>query len=612
MNLWLISLMQHAARTIRPKPWVLLTAILILAIFCQKLIGAAAAPQDKELVHATQAEGRMKAKNNDDGYVGSQACASCHIKIYNEYVQTSMGRSMSDITPALLQKLHLPGSFVDQKLNRRYDVYAQSGKVYESEYETDGEGKEVFRDTHQLQWMIGSGTNAFGGIVQRRDYLFEAPLTFYTKPQIWGSSPGYEFADYAFSRPILAGCLVCHSGRPNPVPDTNGRYQSVPFSELAIGCEKCHGPGSAHIKTMSSGTTSNEKNLSIVNPARLTPELANNICMVCHEIGDERILQPGKSYQDIRPGVPLDNTLSILMVPPDRKSPPPSDHLQHYYSMTLSKCYRASNGRLRCITCHDPHIQPSSQEAPTFYNTRCLTCHTRQSCKLPLATRQHTDPPDNCIGCHMQKRDVTFIAHVSLTNHRIVARPDEPLPDIMFQQTTKALPDLIHLNAVPGKEDVPPPLFTLFQAYGELTTYKPEYVDAYLKVLDQLSQMEPDDGLVQAALGSRDIKEGRFSEAVDHFQHSLEIGPPQATVYGDLSAALEKLGRSDEALSAQQKAIEQDPYNPIVQKQLALLFIQRKQYVDAQATIEHYLETFPQDSFMRHMLALSKGEEQRK
>jgi hypothetical protein len=612
MNLWLTSLMKHIVRTTRPKPWVLLTALLILAILCQKLIGAAAAPQDKALVHATQAEGPMKAKNNDDGYVGSQACASCHIKIYNEYVQTSMGRSMSDITPALLQKLHLPGSFVDQKLNRRYDVYAQDRKVYESEYQTDGEGKEVFRDTHQLQWMIGSGTNAFGGIVQRRDYLFEAPLTFYTKPQIWGPSPGYEFADYAFSRPILAGCLVCHSGRPNPVPDTNGRYQSVPFSELAIGCEKCHGPGSAHIKAMSSGATSNEKNLSIVNPARLTPELANNICMACHEIGDERILQPGKSYQDIRPGVPLDNTLSILMVPPDRKSPPPSDHLQHYYSMTLSKCYRASSGRLRCITCHDPHIQPSSQEASTFYNIRCLTCHTRQSCKLPLATRQHTDPPDNCIGCHMQKRDVTFIAHVSLTNHRIVARPDEPLPDIMFQQTTTALPDLIHLDAAPGKENVPPPLLTLFQAYGELTTYKPEYVDAYLKVLDQLSQMEPDDGLVQAALGSRDLKEGRFSEAVDHFQHSLEIGPRQATVYGDLSAALEKLGRSDEALSAQKKAIEQDPYNPVVQKRLALLFIQRKQYVDAQATIEHYLETFPQDSFMRHMLALSKGEEQRK
>lgn len=612
MNLRLTSLRQYTVRTLWPKHWVLLTALWLMATLGQKLVGVAAARQDKAMVHASQAEGSKNSKNKDDGYVGSHACASCHSKIYNEYVHTGMGRSMSDITPELLQELRLPGNFVDQKLNRRYDVFTQDGKAYESESQTDEAGKEVFRDTHQLQWMIGSGANAFGGIVQRRDYLFEAPLTFYTKPQIWGSSPGYEFADYGFTRPILAGCLVCHSGRTNPVPDTNGRYQTEPFSELAIGCENCHGPGSAHIKAVSSGGAWNKENVSIVNPARLTAELANNICMTCHEIGDERILQPGKSYQDIRPGVPLDNTLSILMVPPDRKSPPPSDHLQHYYSMTLSKCYRASSGQLRCITCHDPHIQPSAQVAPSFYNQRCLTCHTQQSCKLPFATRQHADSSDNCIGCHMQKRNVTFIAHIGLTNHRIVARPDEPLPDIMFQQTTKALPDLIHLDPATGREDVPPSLLTLFQAYGELTTYKPEYVDSYLKVLDQLSQSEPDNGLVQAALGSRDLKQKRFSEAVDHFQHSLQLGPPQATVYADLSAALDKLGRSDEALSAQQKAIELDPYNPVLQKRLALLFIQRKQYVDARATIEHYLDNFPQDSFMRHMLALSKGEEQPK
>jgi hypothetical protein len=610
MKLWLTNRMHRTVEASRHHNWVLLTAFLLLAIFCNKVVARAAAGRGNVTAQAVQSGSSKDSKNDISGYVGSQACAGCHIKIYNEYVQTSMGRSMSEITPALLQKLHLPGNFVDQKLNRRYEVYTKDGKVYESEYQTDEAGKEVFRDTHPLQWMIGSGASAFGAIVQRGNYLFEAPLTFYTKPQIWASSPGYEFADYGFTRPILAGCLACHSGRINPVPNTNGRYQTVPFSELAIGCEKCHGPGSAHIKAMSSPGSWNEKNVSIVNPAHLTPELANNLCMACHEIGDERILQPGKTYGDIRPGVPLDNTLSILMVAPDRKSPPPPDHLQHYYSMTLSKCYRASNGRLRCITCHDPHVQPSSQQAPSFYNQRCLTCHTQQNCKLPVAARQQADPPNNCIGCHMQKRDVTFIAHVSLTNHRIVVRPDEPLPDVMFQQTTKALPDLIHLDPAPGKDEVAPSLLTLLQAYGELTTYKPEYVDAYVEVLDRIGKTEPENGLVQAALGSRDLKEGKFSEAVAHFEHSLQLGPPQATVYADLSAALEKLGRSDEALSAQQKAIQQDPYNPILQKRLALLFIQGKQYANARITIEHYLDTFPQDSFMRRMLARANGQAQ--
>jgi len=109
----------------------------------------------------------------------------------------------------------------------------------------------------------------------------------------------------------------------------------------------------------------------IVNPAGLTPDLASNICMACHEIGDERILKPGKEYKDIRPGEPLDNALSIFKTPPTREAPPGKDHLQHYYAMSLSKCYRSSGGRLSCITCHDPHVEPAKEGAPGFFNKRC-------------------------------------------------------------------------------------------------------------------------------------------------------------------------------------------------------------------------------------------------
>jgi hypothetical protein len=571
-----------------------LPALLLLLIFLHNPAGAATTLQRKTL----------KTK---DAYVGSQVCASCHMDIYNHYVQTGMGRSMSDIKPALLQQLQLPATFNDKNLNRHFDIYARDGKLYQSEFELDAEGNEIFRDTHQVEWLVGSGANTIGGIVKRGDYLFEAPVAFYTKAMTWTSSPGYEFADYSFNRPILTGCIVCHSGRANPVSNTNGRYKAVAFSELAIGCENCHGPGAAHVQAITSGRKLTKQNLAIVNPARLTAESANETCMECHGFGDVRVLQPGKSYLDIRPGTPLDNVLSILMVPPTRGSPPRSDQLQHYYSMVLSKCYRASGGQLRCITCHDPHVQPTAQEAPAFFNKRCLTCHTDQSCSLSRTVRQHGDPSDNCIGCHMPKRNVTFIAHTSLTNHRIVARPDEPLPEAMYHQTTAALPDLIHLDPAPGKKDVPPSLLTLLQAYAELAAYKPEYVAPYFKVLDQLERTDSDNALVQAALGSRDLKNGKLQEAADHLQRSLQIGPPQAPVYGLLSEALEKLGRDDEALSVQQKAIAQDPYNPLLQQRLVAMLIDRKQYSEAQAAIEHYLQAFPQDSSMRNMLAVSRG-----
>ncbi|HEX4485626.1 MAG TPA: tetratricopeptide repeat protein, partial [Terriglobales bacterium] len=383
------------------------------------------------------------------------------------------------------------------------------------------------------------------------------------------------------------------------------KFASEVFSESAIGCENCHGPGAAHLNAVANGGSYQDGNQSIVNPARLTPEMANNICMACHELGDERVLKPGKAYQDVRPGVALDDVLSIFVIPPTRESPPQRDHLQHFYAMTLSKCYRATAGRLRCISCHDPHVQPSPQEAPAYFDQKCLGCHNQQSCTLSLQVRQQTNPADNCIRCHMPKRDIGFIAHSSLTNHRIPTRPDAPFPDSTFSQTTTSLPDLIHLNPAPGKKDVPPPLLTLLQAYGELAAYQPNYVEPYLRVLDRLQTAEPNVASVQAALGRRELKDGKPQEAAGHLRRALTLGPPQAVVYGDLSEALNKLGQKNQALAMLRTAIQQDPFNPMFQRTMVFLLIDARQSSQAQAAIDRYLRTFPQDSFMRQKFALA-------
>ena len=110
----------------------------------------------------------------------------------------------------------------------------------------------------------------------------------------------------------------------------------------------------------------------------------------------------------------------------------------------------------------------------------------------------------------MPKRDIQTIAHASATNHRIVASPDEPFPDVAFHQTTASLPDLIHIDPAPGQAGVPPPLLTQLAAYGELAQNKPEYTEAYLKVLRRLEQTEPNEPTVQAALGRRDLKRVTF------------------------------------------------------------------------------------------------------
>jgi hypothetical protein len=519
-----------------------------------------------------------------------------------------MGRSMSLVTPELLKTIHAPASVADKNPNLHFEVVARDGKLYQTEYETGTDGQEIYRDTRKLEWIVGAGANGFGGLARRDDYLVQAPLSFYSKPQSWGLSPGYEFGNYGFSRPILPACIFCHSGRPNAMLKGNGRFEDPPFSELAIGCENCHGPGLSHVVAMQMGLESYQgSDPTIVNPARLSPVLADNICMSCHQTGDVRVLRPGKDYKDFRPGAPLDDTLTILMVPPRRESPPQSDLLEHYYSMILSKCYRASGGGLSCISCHDPHLEPSSEEAPAYFAKKCLTCHKENSCTLPLEVRQHKQPSDDCAGCHMPKRDVQEISHSSITNHRILRRTDEPFPEFAFQQTTPGLPDLIHLNPVPGQKDPALPELVLLSAYGELADQHPEYLKRYYEVLGQLERTNPANPLVLAALGTRDLQAGKYEDAVTHLERALDSGAARTILYSELAEALGKLDRAREAVAVLRKAVDLDPFNSVVQRALIVQLIQLKDYAGAETALESYVERFPEDSFMRQMQARARA-----
>jgi predicted Zn-dependent protease len=193
-----------------------------------------------------------------------------------------------------------------------------------------------------------------------------------------------------------------------------------------------------------------------------------------------------------------------------------------------------------------------------------------------------------------------------------MARPEEPLPEAAFHQTTSALPDLIHLSAVPAQSEPAPPGLTLLAAYGELMDKAPEYRARYLAILAGLEHSQPENALVQASLGRKALLDDKASEAAVHLRHALTTGPPQATTYADLAEAQAKLGQENEAIASLEKAVELDPFNAVFQKKLVLRFIEIKQYAQARAALERYVQTFPQDSFMRQMLSRASFREQPK
>jgi hypothetical protein len=529
------------------------SAILAVIAFSIALACLTAWPQTRG--NRRTAKSTQPYKGITAGYVGSQECALCHPDIYEKYSRTDMGRSITTATPASLASVPTPALFFDQRLNRHFELFARDGGLYQSEYELTAEGKQVFRDTRKLEWIIGAGQNAMGALVRQGDYLFEAPLSFYSNVHQWALSPGYQYGDFGFTRPILPACIVCHSGRPQPILDGHGKFRNPAFRELAVGCENCHGPGEAHIAAASTDT--------IVNPAKLSGWLADNICLRCHQTGDARVLRDGKDYGDFRPGAPLDETLSVYMVPFGPQSPPRDDLLEHVLSMRLSKCYRLSEGKLNCITCHDPHVQPTSAEVPAYFRERCLTCHNEQSCKLPLAQRQAQNPPDDCAGCHMPKRDVKVISHAVLTNHRIVATPNEPFPDSAFHMTTPELPDLLDLTTAPNGQEKPSPL-TLLKAYRQVMLSHPEYRERYWKMGKQLEASEPNNVLVLQALADLALQQENLqgvTTAIEYLDRARKLGSTEPSDFEQLAKMLLAVHQETRALEVLRQGIGLVPYD---------------------------------------------------
>ena len=528
-------------------------------------------------------------------YVGSEACGRCHRAILESYRKTGMGRSVTlPNDPAF----HKESRITSEKMHRTFEVFARDGDLYQSESRTDG-NQLIFRTAYRLEYAIGSGAHGVTFIVRRGDGLFQAPLSSYTRTGGWDLSPGYDQADYGFNRPIAAACLSCHSGRPQPLAGRNGAYADPPFRELAIGCENCHGPGELHVKERMHGPApgrEHEKDTSIVNPSRLDPRLAENICMNCHQTGDARVLQPGKDYADFRPGQWLSDTLAIFKI---RTATNDRDLLEHHAAMSRSRCFVAGRGKLSCLTCHDPHVAVPAAQAAAYYRARCLICHTDASCRLPARARA---PDNNCAGCHMPKRQTAFISHTALTNHRIAVPADQSPGN---GQELSSGPELDYVNAPPGRP-VEIPRITLLRAYSEILPSHPEFGIRYSALLDELSRALPDDPWVQSALGRKllygSTDDGSHREALEHLEKAVKLGARSADVQRDLAEALAGLQRLDDSVAHLKIALELAPYDPVLHKTLVLRLIALKNYPKALEAMRQYVDLFPEDDFMRDLL----------
>jgi tetratricopeptide (TPR) repeat protein len=481
-----------------------------------------------------------------------------------------MGRSFSPISSiAALERYDVRANNPFEKLGFVFQVNERRGKVYHQQIRKDSSGTAIASHEDEVHYVLGSGTRGRTYLTNRDGYLFESPISWFSQKQCWDLSPGFVQVSLS-GRPIRDDCLVCHCNKAQGVKDTENRYNSPIFDGYAIGCERCHGPGELHVQRRQRGEVEKEFDETIVNPGRLGPPLREAVCYQCHLLGVDRVQRRNRQTFDFRPGLPLHLFRSVFVWAPG--SAPKENDVGHVEQMQFSRCFQSSKGELGCISCHDPHGGPSSDEKAAFYRGRCLKCHQETSCALPLTTRRNQSKNDSCSECHMPRLSIGLIAHTSSTDHRILRKPlgksdvrnrkpktgDDRDSDIRFGLDDRAT--RLSREFLPD-QDVAWSRNRLAHA-NPSNSRKLLLVNFYQDLLDPQDEgAERDLGLALAKLRGvdRNAKTTAAAAALPILEKAVQHDPYDVVAWEGKAIALWQLDRERDALAAIEKALELSP-----------------------------------------------------
>lgn len=533
-------------------------------------------------------------------YVGSQVCATCHREIADQFSSHPMGHSSGSLTTVQSIEAYGDEAGFESRDGMHYQVEKDDQGIVHHEQLIDQQGEILYDQGVQMELSIGSGRRGRSYAYRRGNRFFMSPISWYTSKEKWDLSPGYQpGAHQRFDRLITERCLACHVGQMNlePAPDTWNR--EVPIVEHGVSCERCHGPGSSHVKHHQHPETASEMD-RIINPSHLDPARRDAVCNQCHFQSARTFPRYGRKASDFRPGDRLSDIYVVLPSPPgERKS------VSHSEQMLSSKCYQESAGRLGCVSCHNPHSLPVG-EVSVAYDQKCAACHSpdRSPCSESLAERIGK----SCVGCHMPRFDVTNIPHTALTDHRILKRPEQKQAqeqeDQIFDEGGTPLPEwelwralalnlrtdrkqgrkrqdleraaLILLKMTEQVADDPEIWEGLawfgsqFGKWTEVEKYarkalelSPDRVDARELLVGALTaraawadvdrecklllRNDPGNGLYYKWLADSAWFQGELEPGLEFAEKSLEFDPPQLELRRKLSVAYEQLGNSRRA-----------------------------------------------------------------
>jgi predicted CXXCH cytochrome family protein len=501
-----------------------------------------------------------------------EECAACHAKETATYLKSRMGNSIAPPAPIFGAAVARPARHLEISIGQR------DGKMVHKMVENG------LTAEYPVAYQIGAGKVGHTYLVRIGDYLYESPASWY-RTTGWDLSPGYEqMPAVDFDRLVDTGCMFCHADNAKFLGSDARKFSGEKLEP--IGCGRCHGPTAAHL--------ANPSAKNIVNPAKLAGRARNSVCEQCHLEGVTRLLNPGKQWSDFHAGSELERTAATYILSENKQE---ISAVAQVDQLALSKCVKASGGKLWCATCHDPHaetVEPSKDARSKQVREICQGCHPAYANAISKATHQSLT---DCVSCHMPRLTPDDIPHTASTDHRIVRRP-APLPEGNAARAELTL-----------WQDPPAEYRARDLAVGALTIgglkNLPQLRAEGVKMLEALPDREKEnDPAVLSSLVTVHLKDRDTEGAKQWALKAVKLQPDSAFASLNLAFAFED-GHEDDAAEQQLLAtIDLDPSLTQAWTNLTFLYEKQKRDADRMALLDRYLKWNPQNIWFRQLKAI--------
>jgi predicted CXXCH cytochrome family protein len=350
------------------------------------------------------------------GFVGAASCATCHQQIHDTWKSARHSKMLQPATPASVK-----GDFSKTSVTlhgERFPLRTSGGAYFITASLT---GKE---QEHRVEYTLGSRRIQHYLTTIDKGMIVVLPPTWDVQRREWLHNMDIVRPDESHLRPVQQwnkDCVGCHvSEQDNNYRPASGEYATT-WRDFGTSCERCHGPGRAHVESYSRAQNRPlAVESTIVRPTRVDPATSSMICAQCHSLRNaiDPEYQAGRDYYDHfmprleyepRPGI------DVAYWADGR----PRRFSNDAIGLWQSGCFL--RGRATCTSCHkDPHepdIDRNPQLAATN-NALCTGCHQEIGARLEAHTHHRAGSTgSSCVECHMPKTVVSLKA--TMRDHTI-------------------------------------------------------------------------------------------------------------------------------------------------------------------------------------------------